>query len=199
MGTGGSRYGAGRPAHNIKAESVPCVDVRLWSRSGYFDRTSYFNWSWNRSGEPSGNITVQASPDSDTLIYRIKDLYSDEWQDRRQNVAVVRTLCNYGGNRKWFQCPICIRRCEVLYLRAYRFAFRKCQRIAYTSQSGAPLDRLMHKSHKLKRRIADGRPKGMRWESFEQICADVNKLEEQADRHFAVRCAALSALLTRGN
>ena len=195
MGTGGSRYGAGRPAHNIKAESVPRVDVRIWARSGYFDRASYFSWGWNRGGEPSGNITVQALPDSATLIYRIKDSHSGEWQDRRQEVVVVRTACGYGGNRKWFECPVCQRRCELLYLRAYRFACRKCQRVAYTSQSGGPMDRLMQRSHKLQARIDEGRPKGMRWRTYERIWDRVHEIEELADRHFAARCAALFALL----
>ena len=192
MGTGGIRYGAGRPAHNLKAESVPRVDVRLWARSGYFVSASYFSWGWNRGGEPSGNITVQSSPDSATLIYRIKDMYNDEWQDKQQVVPIVRTACGYGGSRKWFRCPVCSRRCELLYLRAYRFACRKCQRIAYTSQSGSAMDRLMEKSHKLRARIADGRPKGMRWRTYDRICEQVNEIEERVDRQFAARCAALS-------
>lgn len=195
MGTGGSRYGAGRPAHNTKAESVPRVDVRLWARSGYFDRASYFTCGWNRGGEPSGNITVQSSQDSATLIYRIKDFHSDEWQDKRQVIPVVRTACGYGGNRKWFECPVCQRRCELLYLRAYRFACRKCQRVAYTSQSGGPMDRLMHKSHKLKARIDEGKPKGMRWRTYERIWDQVHEIEKLADDYFAVRCAALVASL----
>lgn len=191
MGTGGSRYGAGRPAHNIKAESVPRVDVRLWARSGYFDRVSYFSWGWNRGGEPSGNITVQSSPDSATLIYRIKDLYRDEWHDKRQVVPVVRTACSYGGDRKWFECPVCQRRCELLYLRAYRFACRKCQRVAYTSQSGGPMDRLMQKAHTLQARIEDGRPKGMRWRTYQRIWERVHEIEDLVDRQFLIRLARL--------
>ena len=68
MDTGGSRYGEGRPAHNLKAESVPRVDVQIWARSGYFDCTSYSSWGWSCGGVPSGNITVQSSPDSAALI-----------------------------------------------------------------------------------------------------------------------------------
>jgi hypothetical protein len=192
MGTGGSRYGAGRPAHNLKAESVQRVDVRRWARSGYFERDSYFSWGWNCGGEPSGNINVQSTPDSATLIYRIKDRYNDEWQDKRQVVPVVRTPCAYGGSRKWFRCPVCARRCELLYLRAYRFACRKCQRIAYTSQSGGTMDRLMNKSHKLQAKVADGRPKGMRWRTYDRIWEQVNDIEARVDHHFLARCAALA-------
>ena len=191
MGTGGIRYGAGRPAHNLKAESVPRVDVRLWARSGYFVSASYFSWGWNRGGEPSGNIAVQSSPDSATLIYRIKDMYNDEWQDKQQVVPIVRTGCGYGGSRKWFRCPVCSRRCELLYLRAYRFACRKCQRIAYTSQSGGPMDRLLHKLHKLRARIESGRPNGMRCATYERLCDQCYVLEADVDSLFAQRAAQL--------
>ena len=192
MGTGGIRYGAGRPAHNLKAESVHRVDVRQWARSGYFAQASYFSWGWNSGGEPSGNITVQSSLDSATLIYRIKDRYTDVWQDLRQVVPIVRTSCGYGGTRKWFQCPVCHRRCELLYLRANRFACRGCQEVACTSQSGGPMDRFMQKSHKLRSRVADGRPKGMRWRTCDRIWEQVNEIEEMVDRQFLERCAALA-------
>ena len=189
MGTGGTRSGAGRPAHNIKAESVPRVDVRLWARSGHLESASCFTCSWNRGGESAGNITVQSSPDCATLIYRIKDMYSDEWQDKRQVVPIDRTACGYGGSRNWFRCPVCSRRCELLYLRAYRFACRKCQRVAYTSQSSEPMARLIHKSHKLQAKVAEGRPKGMRWRTFYRIWEQVHEIEEVAELHFLARCA----------
>ncbi len=192
MGAGGSRYGAGRPAHNLKAESVPRVDVRRWARSGYFERASYFSWGWNRGGEPSGSINVQSSPDSMTLIYRIKDRYTDEWQDKQQVVPIVHTACGYGGTRAWFRCPVCYRRCALLYLRAYRFACRKCQRVAYSSQSGNAMDRLMQKSHKLRAEISDGKPKGMRWRTYDQICEQVGEIEERVDRQFLARCSSLA-------
>jgi len=171
---------------------VPRLDVRLWARSGHFESASYFNWGWNRSGEPSGNINVQASPDSVTLIYRIKDMYNDEWQDRRQVIPIDRTACRYGGSRRWFRCPVCHRRCELLYLRSSRFACRKCQKVAYTSQSGGPMDRLQHKSYKLRDPIENGRPKGMRWRTYDRIWEQVTEIEEVVDRHFLARCASLA-------
>lgn len=191
MSRGGSRYGAGRPAHNIKAESVQRIEVRRWSRAGYFTGNFFFSTSWNRGGEPTGSISVQTTRDSAVLSYRIKDFRSDEWQDKRQFIPVLQTPCNYGGSRRWFRCPVCQRRCEVLYLRAYRFACRKCQRIAYTSQSGGPMDRLTHKSHKLQARVANGKPNGMRRVTYNRIWEQVNEIEELCNRHFAARLVRL--------
>jgi hypothetical protein len=34
MGTGGSRYGAGRPGYKGKAEACMRLDVRMWARRG---------------------------------------------------------------------------------------------------------------------------------------------------------------------
>ena len=191
MARGGSRYGAGRPAHKVTAESVQRVDVRLWARRGYFDARNWFSWSWNRGGEPSGSITVRTTSDSATLSYRIRDRYSDEWTEKNQVVPIVPTPCNYGGNRKWFHCPVCSRRCELLFLRASRFACRHCQMVAYTSQSGGPIDRLTHKLHKLRARTEGGKPRGMRWATYERLVTGANDIEEIAERQIASRCFAL--------
>lgn len=195
MSRGGSRYGAGRPAHNIKAESTQRIEIRRWVREGRFDGIHHFTAGWTQNGEPSGSIGVATSRDGATLIYRTKDARCDEWQDRQQQISVVRTPCNYGGYRRWFRCPVCDRRCELLYLRSARFACRKCQLVAYASQSGALIDRLIHKSHKLQRRIEGGKPRGMRWTTYRAIFDKVSAIEEQADRLFAIRCAGLIGLL----
>ncbi len=52
-----------------------------------------------------------------------------------------------GGRRPWWQCPVCGRRCGVLYLPpgAGRFACRQCYRLAYASQQ----DRMRRWDHDL--------------------------------------------------
>lgn len=191
MARGGSRYGAGRPAHKVTAESVQRIEVRRWSRAGNFNGNFHFSCGWNRGGEPSGSISVCTSQDSAVLSYRIKDLYSNEWSDKRQFVAVVSTPCKYGGNRKWFQCPTCNRRCEVLYLRTSRFACRHCQKIAYTSQSGGPIERLTHKLHKLRARVEGGKRKGMRRATYERLMDQACGTEDAVEQRIAARCLAL--------
>jgi len=195
MSRGGSRYGAGRPAHNIKAESVQRIEIRRWVRAGYFDGSSCFSTGWNRGGEPTGSISVQTTRDSAVLSYRTKDFHSDEWQNKRQHVPVELTPCNYGGSRRWFRCPVCQRRCELLYLRSHRFACRLCQKVAYSSQAGGPIDRLTHKSHKLQVRIDGGKPLWMRWKTYNAIRDEVFRIEVLADQVFATRCAGLLGLL----
>lgn len=191
MSRGGSRYGAGRPAHNVTAESVQRIEVRRWSRAGYFSGNFRFSCDWNRGGKPTGSISVETTQDSAILSYRIKDLRTDDWSDKRQVVRVVPTRCNYGGNRKWFHCPVCSRRCELLYLRASRFACRHCQNIAFTSQSGGPIDRLTHKLQKVRARIEGGKPKGMRWATYERLSERANGTEDAVEQCIAAQCLAM--------
>jgi hypothetical protein len=68
MGTGRSRYGAGRPGWRRKCEHMLSIDIRQLHRKGLL-RTSSFNSGWTRDGEPSGNVGVQVDPDNLTLRY----------------------------------------------------------------------------------------------------------------------------------
>lgn len=187
MSRGGSRYGAGRPAHNIKAESTQRIEIRRWVREGRFDGIHHFTAGWTQNGEPSGSIGVATSLDGATLIYRTKDAWGDEWQDRQQQISVVRTPCNYGGCRRWFRCPVCDRQCELLYFRVAQFACRLCQQVAYTSQSGALTDRLEHKASKLQRKIHSGKPRGMRWTTYQAILQKIATLEYHLDQMLCVQ------------
>ena len=54
------------------------------------------------------------------------------------------------------------------------------------------MDRLMHKSHKLRGPIEDSKPKGMRWRTYDRLWEKVNEIEETVDRYFLARCASLA-------
>ena len=49
-------------------------------------------------------------------------------------INIVRTRCNYGGFREWFECPGCEKRAGVLYGAEDAFRCRKCLNLAYLSQ-----------------------------------------------------------------
>jgi hypothetical protein len=193
MAKGGSRYGAGRPGYKLAAESLKRVDVRLWARRGYFDDslTRSFTWSWTRGGEPSGSISVSTSARETVLNYRLQPVGSDEWEPKRNCARMSTTPCRFGGVRHWFHCPTCGRRCEVLYMRFGRFACRKCNRVAYTSQRGDALDRLTHKLHKLRARMDDGRPRGMHRQTWDRLIEEMCDVETRAESLLAARAIAL--------
>lgn len=98
------------------------------------------------------------------------------------SVKLDSTPCNYGGERYWWLCPKCGRRCAILYNLGLRFECRKCCELTYTTAQCSRWIRSMRKTAALHRRIgvekgADGalyavKPKGMHWRTFERLVAE---------------------------
>jgi hypothetical protein len=182
MGTGGMRYGAGRPGHRAKAEQLQRVDVREWARRGYLRGSCSFSWSWNRGGEPSGSIGVAVhGPAALTLSYTFT--VNGGARHVAESLAIVNTGCPYGGTRPWFACPRCARRVALLYLRGGYFGCRRCKRVAYSSQSEDVLDRLWRKQQRIESRLDDHwrRPKGMRTHTYDRLFAELVFCERRRD------------------
>jgi hypothetical protein len=189
MGTGGSRYGAGRPGYRLKAESAQRIDVRDFARRGLL-KAGWFSWSWHRGDEPTGSIGVRVHDKySLALEYRVQDYHSEAWREANQSVRLSSTACAYGGSRPWFNCPVCSRCIAVLYMRSSRFACRHCQRVADRSQSEDARGRIWRKQAKIENRLGDDwqRPKGMRQRTYEGLLDVLNACEEWRD----VTCALM--------
>lgn len=179
MAKGGARYGAGRPAYNIKAEQVQRVDIRIWQRRNLLDREGTFSWSWNRGGEPTGSIGVAVYVGKAVeLRYTVSS--GGVAQPINERVFLAYTPCHFGGTRKWFVCPRCHHRREVLYLRNGRFACRHCQRVAYSSQSEDELARMWRKQGRIEVRLGGDwrRPKGMRQRTYKCLLDQLYACEE---------------------
>ena len=168
MGTGGVRSGAGRPGHKLLSGNTCRINVNDWHRRGYLEPGISFCWGWTHDGERSGSISVLSGGTGVSISYRVKA--GDEWRDVSQHVTVESTPCHLGGTRPWFTCPACGGRSGVLFLRSGRFACRKCQPIAYRSQSGSETERLCAMFHKLGAQLDVGKPKWQRWVTFERLC-----------------------------
>jgi hypothetical protein len=66
MGSGGSRYGAGRPGWRRRCETMLSLDVRKLRRHGTL-RPGTYAWGWSRHGEQYGSVgIVVAKP---TLLF----------------------------------------------------------------------------------------------------------------------------------
>jgi hypothetical protein len=195
MGTGGMRYGAGRPGYRAKAEQLQRVDIRAWRRGGYLNAGRSFSWSWNRGGDPTGSIQVRVhGPNSLALLYMVGG--EGERRDGSQTIHLAHTACNYGNNRPWFVCPLCQRRAGLLFMRWGRFACRHCQKVAYSSQSSDELDRMWRKQAKIEARLGErwGRPKGMRTHTYDRLLGRLWHLEERREGALAVFVARLKGM-----
>lgn len=189
MGTGGSRFGAGRPAMHVKAEHCRQLDVRRWHREGILQPGRAGGWQWTdaETGEHRASIGYRSHEGSVTLNYSIDGV------DRSQTVLLSHSACNYGGERPWFICPIRRERVAVLFLRAGRFACRHCQRIAYASQSDDLCGGTWRRQQKAEAKLGPNwaRPKGMHQATRERLLSIIWDCEERRNAALAGHLAML--------
>ena len=110
------------------------------------------NVSWNRGGEPMGNISYRVigseEPESLRLIYTTTKHDTKEKKEFDYPVRLTTTPLPWGGQRYWFICPAvgCGRRVNVLYLppRGEYFACRHCYRLSYRSRQEGYQDRVLY-------------------------------------------------------
>lgn len=179
MGTGGSRYGAGRPASHVKAEHCRSLDVRRFAAEKLL-RAGSWTWQWldAATGERVASITVFGGEQSIVLHYSANSV------PVRTEVRIIKTPCNYGGARPWFMCPRCGRRVAKLYLRSRYFECRHCHRLSYASQSDDAMGRAWRKQHKVEAKLGEDwqRPKFMHHSTHEKLMDVISQCEEQRDR-----------------
>ncbi len=108
-----------------------------------------------------------------------------QWHEQ-YHVRIVRTPCNLGGRRAWFICPAvgCGRRVAILYGGGI-FACRRCYQLAYASSREDAGDRATRRADRLRARLGwepgilngeGGKPKWMRWRTFERLAAEHDQL-----------------------
>ncbi len=176
---------SGRAGTKRSTDNMHSLDIRRIARDGLLTPGRSFNWQWSRRGNVLASIGVEVdTTNSVTLNYRSKQ--GGEWQDKRYQVLIERTPCNYGGSRPWWHCPCCGRRVAVLWGDSI-YACRHCQQINYestrTTESSKPFERADKLRMKLgwPEGIAHGpgaRPKGMHRGTFAR---QLQKLNQQCN------------------
>ncbi len=176
------------------------LDVRKLRRHGTL-RPGIYAWGWSRDGEQYASIGIVVQPESVRLEY----MRTPSGGDPRPTTCTVwldRVACRYGGERVYFLCPDCGRRCERLFGldRAGRFACRICLRLGYASESESPEDRTWRRQRKLESRLDDdgGKPPRMRGRTYESILVAISEQEERRDEFLAPALMRLLARLKPG-
>lgn len=100
-------------------------------------------------------------------------------------VRTTTTPCHLGGHRNWFLCPLCGRRCAILYPRLCR----KCLKGRYAKELMTPHDRKIDKAIDLRARLGQTsggllgpfptKPKWMRWHTYLGLRAESLALEKE--------------------
>lgn len=177
-GIGSGRRGYGGSRNTV--EDHRFIDVRRWRRDGLLRPGNWFSWRWSRNGEEVASISVRSESERVVLSYRLRSRDGSEWESIEEPIPLDTTPGTYGGNRVWFRCPLvgCGRRVALLYLGRKYFGCRQCYGLAYASTREADTDRWTRRADKLRERLGwepgilngpGGKPKWMRWRTFERL------------------------------
>lgn len=172
MSRGGWRYGAGRPGRKRKAEECCRLDVRLLHRAGHLTSGTASSWEWTVRGNRVASIRTRAEPMALWLVPESGDFR------RPQRVVIDSTVCTYGGKRFWFACPLCGRRAAILYLCSGVFRCRRCNDVAYASQSEDAIVRAWRKQRQAEGKL---RKNGIHQSTKSRLASVVSDCETVRD------------------
>jgi hypothetical protein len=177
MSRGGARWGAGRPGWHAKAEASQPLDVRAMRRLGALKPGYGGLWVWTNSetGDRVASVNYSNRPDGSALVLS----YKCNGDPREDRIALTYTRGPVGGARPWFVCPVRGERVAILYQRHGRFACRRCNRIAYASQSEDEVGRAWRRQAKIEARLAEdsARPTGMHGKTYRRLLAAIDECE----------------------
>ncbi len=161
-GYGSSRWGW--TATRTTTDGLLRLDVRDLARRGAVPprgrgSSRAARWRGRGGGEPAGEIGVLYAGDDPggvVLDYHIRHAGGPP-QPVREQVALARTPCRYGGARPSFLCPGCLSRRAVLYSLGGLFRCRGCHGLAYGSTREGRPERMIRRAAEVRRRLG-GKP-----------------------------------------
>ena len=121
-------------------------------------------------------------------------------------IRIVKTPTQFDGERHWFECPACGKRCRLIYIYgASRFRCRQCHGARHQSQYESQPSRISRRRWRIRRKLErlggkhwpfaldngfPPKPRRMRWETYRRL--------ESLDRELAARWyVGVSAWLER--
>jgi hypothetical protein len=176
-----------RPSFPTTLDDLRAVDLRYLRRHGILEPGRGGVLRWSRAGRETGSVQFAVGRDTLTLTYRVRDRGEEAWTEVVEPVRLLRTAQPFGGERAWFACPGCSRRCAVLY-GGRKFRCRLCVGVPYGSQCEAPHERLLRRVQGLRERLGGSlyasldlpfppRPKRMRRATYRRLRARAGRLE----------------------
>ena len=132
-------------------EELHSIDIRELARKGGLKSGSKItvSWTWNEETVATAYMTVNDG-------HAILDYYERNSEGTKRHdqekVELASTTGHYGGNRPWFICPECGRRCAILYALG-RFLCRKCHHLTYQCQKDDELQRLARRIDEIRGKL----------------------------------------------
>jgi hypothetical protein len=142
-------------------------------------------WQWSRGEQAVASLVYIIRPDQQAVELRYS--YGGE-EVAPYPVRWSISTPTYGGQRYWWLCPSCGRRCAYLYSGKV-FACRQCYRLTYESaQSGDPHQaRVERRMRAIRRRLGGAgglweplpeKPPYMHLDTYLRLCWEYEKLEQ---------------------
>lgn len=178
-----------RWSNTVSIEEVKRIDIRYMRRNGMLRPGWAGSLTWTCGGEPAGDIRYTCHADRIVFNYRFRD--GGEWEPVEVVAYFDRTPCHIGGQRLWFRCPNCQRRCEVLCLPGKYPACRKCYSLPYRSQCEDRLGRLQRRQNKLEDMLWGDKRKWWRKAKRERLEAEYERVAGAADHALVLAAADL--------
>src|SRR3954452_14648094 len=178
--------GSGRqPSFPTTLDDFRTIEVAYLRRHGLLKPWTWTSLRWSRAGRETGSIGRRCPGDAVFLSYRVTSWRGTEAEDVEERVPLVRTAQPFGGERLWFACPGCGRRCAVLY-DGRRFRCRLCVGAPYGSQREAPHERLLRRLQAIRARLGGkedaslalpfpAKPKRMRQATYRRLRAKAQR------------------------
>jgi hypothetical protein len=204
MGGYGSTRWKGTPTHD-DIDGQLSLDVRWLKRVGALTPGAISLPSWSCRGEIIGSAVATMSRDGCELVleHTVPHHGAGLSTPKKEVIWLDWTACHYGGQRVWFQCPGCERRCAVLFRMSGRFRCRRCHQVAYTSTRENACDRSLRRLGALRKRLgATGgsrlaippKPDGMHWSTYARLS---EQIDTEVDRQMTFLDEQLTALTQR--
>jgi hypothetical protein len=166
-GIGSGRYSGFGAA---TTDDFHAIDLAMMQRRGW---TTAGTLTWSRGGCKTGSIGYAM------YWHGLQLTYSAGGESIAELVPFAYTATAFGGQRKWFQCLSCRRRCRVLYGGKY-FRCRRCYGAKYASQYARPWERMLAKAQAVRERLGGSpcldepfpeKPRGMHWRTYRKLQA----------------------------
>lgn len=118
-------------------EDCLSIDVSMLARNGRLKTKGFIVLTRKRKLRDNTLILIRvAPPDELRLMHKLTNHRTGESRDITQWVFLEFTDCSFGGERPWFICPNCERRCRMIYFAGGSdwFVCRVCSKLTYRSQ-----------------------------------------------------------------
>tara|TARA_R100000687_G_scaffold5898_3_gene5594 strand:+ start:155 stop:676 length:522 start_codon:yes stop_codon:yes gene_type:complete len=93
-------------------------------------------------------------------LAKLVDVIPEVFDLHGERIVTAWTTTNFGGQRQWFLCPSCDRRCAIIYRRGSGplWCCRVCGGGRYLTELKSPKERKLHKALKIRRRLGQKNP-----------------------------------------